>query len=176
MVERGAATMGYTFLVGAVLLLLGSDVPGDEARAAFERIRKLEGEWEEKSTNGWAGVKVMEVIASGSAVLATSRIDPHQGENDSMATVFHMDGDKLMLTHYCVAGNQPRLRATSIREDGRRIEFSFQDATNLASPKAGHMHGAVFTLESDDRYRARWSFYKDGREQWMEDIVHIRRR
>lgn len=162
-------------LLVAVLASL-NEVPESEARAAFERIQKLEGEWDEKSTNGWDGVKVMRVIAGGSSVLSTSRIDPHQGENDSMATVFHMDGGRLMLTHYCVAGNQPRLAATSIRNQGREIEFSFLDATNLKSPEAGHMHRAVFNLDSDDRYRTRWTFYRDGREEWMEEIVHVRRR
>ncbi len=168
--------MGPTGILLGAVLLGGSDVPANEAKAAFERIRKLEGDWDEKSTQGWLGVKAIQVIASGAAVLATSRIDPHRGENESMATVFHMDGDKLMLTHYCVAGNQPRLVASSIREEGREIEFSFLDATNLKSPEAGHMHRAVFTLESEDRYRSRWTFYRDGREEWMEEIVHVRRR
>jgi hypothetical protein len=174
--ERGK-NMGQAagILLGAVLVLT-NDASEDEARKAFERIQKLEGEWDERSTKGWGGVKIVTVIAGGSAVLSTSRIDPHLGENESMATVFHMDGDRLLVTHYCVAGNQPRLVATSIRNQGREIEFSFLDATNLKSPEAGHMHRAVFSLDSDDRYRTRWTFYRDGREEWMEEIVHVRRR
>ena len=93
-----------------------------------------------------------------------------------MATVFHLDGDRLLLTHYCVARNQPRLVATSISEDGRRIEFAFLDGTNMPSRDVGHMNRAVFTIESVDRYRSRWTFSRGGQEQWMEEIVGTRRR
>ena len=93
-----------------------------------------------------------------------------------MATVFHMDGDRLMLTHYCVATNQPRLVATSISEDGRTIEFTLRDVTNLRSPQAGLMNRAVYTIESADRYRSRWTFSENGQARWMEEIVTTRRR
>jgi hypothetical protein len=121
-------------------------------------------------------VQVLRVIAGGSALLAMSRVDPHSGADESMATLFHRDGDRLMLTHYCVAGNQPRLVATAISDDGRRIEFSFRDGTNLASRDDGHMDRALLVLESPDRYTSRWTFYRDGQESWMEEIVHTRRR
>jgi hypothetical protein len=146
------------------------------ARAAFDLLRQLAGEWDASSTQGWQGVRTMQVIAGGSAIVAASRLDPHPGADESMATIFHLDGDRLMLTHYCVARNQPRLVATSISEDGRRIEFSFLDGTNMRSRNDGHMDRAIFTIESPDRYRTRWTFYRDGEERWMEDIVNTRRR
>jgi hypothetical protein len=146
-----------------------------QARAAFEEIKKMAGVWDEQSTKGWQGTRVMQVIAGGTAVLATTKIDPHPGQDDSMATLYHMDGDRLMLTHYCVAKNQPRLVATAISSDGKTITFTFLDGTNMKSRDVGHMDGAVITIESPDRHRARWSFYKDGKESWMEEIVNIRR-
>jgi hypothetical protein len=118
----------------------------------------------------------MEIIAGGSAILSSSRIGPHPGADGSMATLFHLDGDRLMLTHYCVAGNQPRLVATSISEDGLTIEFSFLDGTNMRSRDDGHMDRAVLTIESPERYRSRWTFYQKGQERWLEDIVNTRRR
>jgi hypothetical protein len=92
-----------------------------------------------------------------------------------MATLFHLDGDRLVLTHYCVARNQPRLVATAISEDGRRIEFSFLDGTNMTSRDDGHMDRAVYVIESPDRYRSQWTFYQKGQERWLEDIVNTRR-
>ena len=147
-----------------------------DARAAFERLKQLEGSWDSASTKGWEGSHDMRVIAGGSAVLSASRIDPHPGADESMATVFHLDRDRLMLTHYCVAKNQPRLVAASISDGGRRIEFEFLDGTNMSSPGAGHMHRAILTIQSPDRYESRWTFYKDGKETWMETIVNTRRR
>lgn len=154
----------------------GAQVPPDRARAAFERLKTLAGEWEQASTKDWQGAQVIQVIAGGSALLSTARVDPHPASNDVMATLFHMDGDRLMLTHYCVAGNQPRLVATAITEDARTIEFTFLDGTNLRSQADGHMNRAVFAIETDDRYRSRWTFARDGRESWMEEIVTTRRR
>jgi hypothetical protein len=148
--------------------------PGD-ARAAFERLKTLGGLWDASSTQGWQGAHEMRVLAGGTALLSTSRIDPHAGQDEGMATVFHMDADRLMLTHYCMAKNQPRLVATRIREDGQEIEFEFFDGTNMASPAVGHMHRAIFRIQSADKYESRWTFFRNGKEMWMETIVHTRR-
>jgi hypothetical protein len=172
--------------VGALALLISltcvlrpvqaQGVPPERAKAAFESLKQLAGEWSGTSTQGWEGTHTMEIIAAGTAILSASRIDPHPGAHDTMATIFHMDGDRLLLTHYCVARNHPRLVATSVSDDGRVIEFAFLDATNLRSRDDGHMDRAVYTIESSDRYRSRWTFYQKGQERWMEDIVNTRRR
>jgi hypothetical protein len=38
------------------------------------------------------------------------------------------------------------------------------------------MNRAVYTIESPDRYRSRWTFSQNGQERWMEEIVTTRRR
>lgn len=142
-----------------------------EARAAFERLKGLAGTWEGRSTKGWEETLRYQVIAGGSAVLETS-FEAHPGEE--MATVFHLDGDRLMLTHYCVAKNQPRLEATSITDGGRTVVFTFKDGGNIPTRDKGHMDSAVFTFDGDDRVTSRWSWYQDGKEKWFEDIVQTR--
>jgi len=144
---------------------------GDEARAAYERIKGLAGTWEGRSTKGWTETLRYQVIAGGSAVLETS-FEAHPGEE--MATVFHMDGDRLVLTHYCVAKNQPRLEATSITDGGRTVVFTFKDGGNIPTRDAGHMDSAVLTFDGADRVTSRWSWYESGREKWFEDIVQTR--
>ena len=153
-----------------------NDVPAARAKAAFEHLQRLAGDWNQTSTRGWEGTTGVQVIAGGSAVLVTSNVGPHPGADETMATVFHLDGDRLLLTHYCVARNQPRLVATTISPDSRRIEFDFLDGTNMRSPEAGHMRRAVFTIDSSDSYRSRWTFSQNGQERWMEEIVSARRR
>jgi hypothetical protein len=143
------------------------------AAAAFERIKGLEGEWVGKSTKGWTDKMSMKVIARGSAVLATSDFEAHPGE--TMATVYHLDGDRLLLTHYCVARNQPRLQATSFEDAGATVRFSFLDGTNMPSPASGHMHDAVFRFLGPDSFTSRWSFFRDGKEEWMEEIRFVRK-
>lgn len=139
------------------------------ARLAFERFRALSGEWIGKSTQGWTDRVSFEAIARGSVVIETSAFDAHPGER--MMTAFHMDGERLLLTHYCVAGNQPRLVATAFEDDGRRITFEFLDGTNLASRDAGHMDKAVFEFGGADRLSSRWTWYQAGAESWMETIT-----
>lgn len=151
-------------------------VTAARARAAFEQVKQLAGDWDQSSTKGWEGLTRTQVIAGGSAVLMTSNISPHPATDERMATVFHLDGDRLLLTHYCVAKNQPRLAATAISADGRQIEFAFLDGTNMPSPDVGHMNRAVFTIDSPERYRSRWTFSQRGEERWMEEIVGTRRR
>ena len=141
------------------------------AQAAFQRLKELAGTWRGRSTRGWTDQVTMDVIAGGS-VLRQASFDAHPGE--TMLTLFHMDGDRLMLTHYCVAGNQPRMIATSFEEGGAVLRFDFLDATNLKAPGGGHMHRAVFRLDDAGHFRSQWTFMKDGRESWQEEIHYER--
>lgn len=137
------------------------------AQAGFERFKKLEGKWRGRSTKGWEEITHYKTIAQGSVVVETS-FDAHP--NETMMTMFYLDGDRLMLTHYCVARNQPRLEATAFEDDGRTITFTFRDATNLPSRDQGHMDKAVFRFADDDHFSSQWTWYQDGRENWMEEI------
>ena len=141
--------------------------------AAFERLKALAGTWIGRSTKGWEDEVTIDVIAGGSVVRSTS-FNAHPGE--TMLTLFHMDGDRLMLTHYCVARNQPRMVASRFEEEGRKVAFDFLDATNLPRPGAGHMHSSLFELRDADHFTSRWTWFQDGAERWMEEIVYERKR
>ena len=149
-------------------------VPGARpARAAFERFRSLDGVWRGESTRGWKEDVSFKTIAAGSAVIETS-FDAHP--NETMVTMFRLDGDVLDLTHYCVARNQPHLKATSFDDEGRRVTFTFVDGGNLPSRDKGHMDKAVFRFEDSDHVTTRWTWYQDGRESWMEEIRLTRKK
>ncbi len=137
------------------------------ARAAFERFQKLEGTWRGESTKGWKEDVSFRTIAGGSTVVETS-FDAHPDE--TMLTLFAMDGERLRLTHYCVAKNQPRLEATSFEDGGKTVTFTFVDGGNLPSRDRGHMDAAVFRFEDADHVTTRWTWYQDGKERWLEEI------
>lgn len=143
----------------------------ERAQAAFERLKQLAGDWEAKSTKGWTERASYQVIAGGSVLMEVS-YGAHP--DDWMATMFHMDGEHLMLTHYCAARNQPRLRATEISADGATITFTYLDATNIPNRDAGHMDKCVIRLGDADHFRSRWTWYAKGKEDWMEEIEHRR--
>jgi hypothetical protein len=91
----------------------------------------------------------------------------------AMITVYHLDGDRLMLTHYCMAGNQPRMQAQAFDPGTGELQFRFLDATNL-SPGAGHMHNATFHLTGADRFASSWEFYQDGKLAKTETVEYAR--
>jgi hypothetical protein len=84
-----------------------------------------------------------------------------------------VDGDRLLLTHYCDAGNQPRMVGT-VSPDGKTITFKFIDATNLQPAQGGHMQSAVFTFIGADHHTETWTFaMADGKP--MGGLLDLRR-
>ncbi len=143
----------------------------DQALAAFEKVKSLEGKWQGQSTQGWKDTGQYRVIAGGSVVMHTS-FDAHPGQ--TMATMFHMDGDRLLLTHYCIARNQPRLVATTADASLREITFEYLDGTGLTNRDQGHMDKLVLKIPDANHYTAHWTWYQSGQESWMEEIGHTR--
>ena len=142
-------------------------VTGDAARAAFDRLKALSGSWKAHSTRGWEETGHYKVIAGGSAVMHTS-FGAHP--NETMITLYTLDQDRLLLTHYCVAGNQPRLVATRISGSGDEVEFTFLDGGNLPSRDQGHMDRVVLRFLDENRTTSRWTWYQNGEEKWLEEI------
>ena len=79
-----------------------------------------------------------------------------------MLSLFYVDGERLLMTHFCPSGNQPRMQA-SLSPDLRTISFDFLDATNLPSPQAGHMHHAPYIFSDADHYSQEWTWKQDGK-------------
>jgi hypothetical protein len=131
------------------------------SKARFERIKSLAGEWTGPGGAEMNGAPLevsYRVTAGGSAVEET--ISP--GSEHEMVTMYHLDGGKLMLTHYCMVGNQPRMVAAAGGDVGK-IRFEFAGATNLASPNDPHMHQMEMTLLGKDHLKSQWTFFKDGK-------------
>lgn len=77
-----------------------------------------------------------------------------------MVSMYSLHEGKLILTHYCVAKNQPRLAATKIEDKGAKLEFTFMDATDIPNRDAGHMDRATYEFIGKDRYKTRWTWYQ----------------
>lgn len=142
------------------------------AAVAFERIKALEGTWIGKAT--WDGSEeepgeespdimiVYALTGAGSAVVETQ----FPGEPHEMTTVYHLDGDRLLATHYCAAGNQPRMVATPAEgDDPDRVIFDFLDVTNLDGPDAMHIHDAAYQFVGPDEIITEWRAMAGGETQ-----------
>ncbi len=131
------------------------------ARDAFSRLQGMNGTWDADITGDGQPDTVVtyEVIAAGSCVAETL----FAGEPHQMVTMYHMDGPRLLCTHYCAAQNQPRLAATAFTDDS--IAFTFVDCTNLASPDAMRMDSVTFTFNDDGTVSTDWGAKANGKEQ-----------
>jgi hypothetical protein len=95
--------------------------------------------------------------------------------HEDMISMIHLDGpNRLLMTHYCGVGNQPRMAAT-VSPDGKTYTFSFFDGTNLASPDAGHMQRVVFTINDANHHTEDWTF-NAGPGKEMKEFFDLQRK
>lgn len=139
--------------------------PLSKAAAALAQLRSLAGSWDveaeiskEKIENKDNHPVNYRVIAADSAVVETLL----PGTPMEMETIFHLDGERLICTHYCAAGNQPRMVASTITPEV--IEFTFLDATNLSSPNAMRMGKLHMEFKDKDHLVNTWTSYENGKE------------
>lgn len=167
--QKGLCRMALALAVGAALAVLGTPARAGGEAASLDNLKALAGEWKGKTESGATARASYEIVSNGTAVLETLE----EGE-ETMITVYHADGGRLALTHYCGAGNQPRMRAEK-RAAGKTLSFTFVDATNLPSPEAGHMRSLAIRFESPDRINQTWTWRQDGNEQ-QKVIELVRKR
>lgn len=144
----------------ALLLLLTATaaVAESDAQKSFDQLKLLVGSWEGKNSQG-EPVQILYRVTSGGSALMSEIV----GHGEDMITMFHLDGSRLLMTHYCAAGNQPRMQAAS-SPDGKTVSFDFLDATNLDSPQAGHMHHVVISMLDGNHHTEEWRFTDHGKE------------
>jgi hypothetical protein len=140
---------------------------------ALDRFKQLAGEW--VGTHKHGDMKhearvVYKLTSGGSAVVET--INP--GGDHEMVTVIHPDGDALALTHYCMLGNQPHMKATPKAGDNK-VTFEFVKATNLKTDKDMYMRSVAFTFVDKDTLRTEWTLFKDGKES-AKSVFELKRK
>jgi hypothetical protein len=129
----------------------GDDKPGKapaDTHPGFERMKKLVGTWVAADKDGKPTDQVVSVIkltAGGSAIQETL----FPGQPQEMVSVYHRDGADLVMTHYCMLGNQPRMKADP-KSPPNKIHFVFAGGTNLDPTKDMHMHEGTLTFIDDD--------------------------
>ncbi|MGO8986255.1 MAG: hypothetical protein ACLPHI_21825 [Terriglobales bacterium] len=154
-------------IVTLMVVLTAALVMADtSALKSFDMLKGLEGNWAGKNQQGQTIEVSFRMTAGGSALM--SEIHGHGPEN--MITMFHMDGDRLLMTHYCGAGNQPRMKVIS--SDAKSVSFEFFDGTNIG-PGDGHMQQVTFTEPDADHHVEEWVFLDHGKE--MKEVFTLAR-
>lgn len=124
-------------------------LPAAPTNASLDKMKKLAGTWLLADKDGKPTEQVASIIkvtAGGSAVHETL----FPGQPHEMISVYTVDGGDLIMTHYCVLGNQPRMKADP-KSPANQIIFRFAGGSNLDPKKDKHMHEATLTIIDDDR-------------------------
>jgi hypothetical protein len=144
--------MACTMLAG--FLCAQSKPPG-----GFEQLTSLVGQWEGTTSSGQAAHVTYQLVSAATALLERLQ----SGKEPEMVTMYTADGNRVAMTHYCNAGNQPQMRTLPITRISRVFSFNFVRATNLVSPEAGHMDHLVVTLLDKDHFSQAWTWKEKGR-------------
>jgi len=154
-----------TALLGVVIALAligiartrGAEKPNSVL--AFERLTSLVGEW--KGVQDGTEMKLIYTLtADGSALMEEFR-----AAQSVMVTMFTVDGDHLIATHYCSAGNQPQMMTGPITDSsGRSLAFTLSRVTRMKTPQDWHNTGLTVTLEDKQHLTQVWTYEYDGKK------------
>src|SRR5467141_529853 len=138
----------------------------------FAQLKTLVGHWEEQKASEYKATLDIELTAGGTTLLEKFHM-VEQGKPVEMVTMYYLDGGQIKLTHYCMAGNQPTMRRTYAPET-KTITFDLVSISNLKSPDDGHMHHAVYTFIDNDHFKTTWTFQKQQKDAFTEDVTYVR--
>lgn len=138
--------------------------PPSDAQKAFEKLKTVAGSWvgqlttfpSEPTADGKFAQFSLRVTSRGNALVHELSLS---GVPDHPVTMFYVDGDRMLLTHYCDAGNRPRM-AGKLSPDGKTLEFDFLDLSG--GNQKGHMHHAAFTFIDENRHIEDWTYMLPG--------------
>jgi hypothetical protein len=146
-------------IAACIMLFITAVFAQSDAQKSFDQLKSLAGSWEGKNSMGQSVQVSYRMTAGGSALMSEI-----VGHGETMISMINFDGpNRLLLTHYCTVGNQPRMQA-SASPDGKTITFNFFDATNLDNPQSGHMDHVVIALLGPDHHTEEWNFIDHGKE------------
>ncbi len=129
----------------------------------FERMKELVGVWEGKADMG-KGIETLkvsyELTSAGNAILERFAV----GQPHEMVTVYHDYNGKLVMTHYCSLGNQPRMELRNPGESAMMFVLSEKDP-GLSSLNETHMHALTIAVDGKDSITHTWMLYDKGEKK-----------
>ena len=126
-----------------------------EAKKAFAKLKTMSGSWQGTIMNIPLNFTIR-AVSSGTALLHEGHTDG-EGPPKHEITMFYLDGDRFLATHYCDAGNRSRWEG-KMSPDGKAIEFSFLDVTG--STRGGYLKDMVLTMIDADHHVVAFTFVR----------------
>jgi hypothetical protein len=169
--KRNMKSIRLMLSVAVLMALSTVAFAQSDAQKSFDKLKALAGNWTGPVTlnppqpemgEGTFMQLSLRVTSRGNALVhemkeAGKPDDPNR--YDHPLTMLYLDSDRLLLTHYCDAGNRPRMVART-SPDGKTVEFDFVDVAG--STEYGHMHHAVFTFIDANHHIEDWTYMMPG--------------
>jgi hypothetical protein len=131
---------------------------GLDAKTAFARLKSLSGDWTGPKMMGHKLNQNYRVIAGGSAVMETC----FPGTPMEMVSLYYLKGDKLVMQHYCMLANQPRMKLNTKKSTADTLVFDFDGGDNIRSTN-GHMHSATLHIAGRNKIELTGSLREKGK-------------
>ena len=131
-------------------------VDEDQRTELFGAVAALEGSWEREDPEGNVSPTTFAVSSAGSVVRETM----FPGTPHEMTNMYSLDGDELVMTHYCAGGNQPSMRAAAM--DAGSLPFRFESVRDLNDPDGTYMGEMTLVFLADGTLEQRWKGLKHG--------------
>lgn len=149
--------------LGLMLLPVSGSPQSEKSKsaAALEQLSSLVGEWKGAQEGTGAEITLTYTLtASGSTLMEESK--PASG--GVMLTMFFVDGDHLLATHYCSAGNQPHMASNAIVDPQRKTwTFFLVRVTGMNTPDDWHNTSLEIALEDKDHLTQHWGYLYKGK-------------
>lgn len=130
---------------------------GTRSEAVFKQLASLEGEWA-AIQDGTPVKETYTLTADGTALL----VETKPANEPAMITMVTVDGDRLIATHYCSAGNQPHMVTSAPADLQKGLSFSLERVTGLKTPDDWHNTGLTITLDDQNHMTQRWTYLYKG--------------
>jgi hypothetical protein len=165
--KKGITALALLAVLGTVQVLKAtaddSGMPAPKMPAEFDKLKALVGTW--KGTADMGADKPMDVThtfeltSGGSAVIEKLMV----GTPKEMVSVYCVEGGKLVMTHYCSMGNQPKMKL--MKSSDNELDFMVKGTTGIGSKTCAHMHGLNIIWKDADHITEQWTMYNDGKAQ-----------
>ena len=135
---------------------------------SFEQLKALVGEWEGTSTMEGKTQKAKasyELTSGGTAIIEKLFV----GTPNEMTSVYHADGNKLAMTHYCSLGNQPKLKLK--KSSKNKMRFEMKGKEGIQSKNEMHIHG--LTIAWKDKNNIQHTWYSKNKGKDMDNTVVV---
>jgi len=151
--SRASATLAAIFLVALTVNARAAEPV--KAVDAFEHLKSLAGTWSghAMTPDGPPADVTYRLTAGGTAVMETL----FGGTEHEMLTVYTLNGNDVVATHYCGAGNQPVMKLDKSQSTPDRLVFSFVSVGGDHAKDHPHVHNGFIHLIAKDQLEASWS-------------------